>query len=282
MDSSKLDSLINDLEYMVRDATSQYRVRDGHYLLSVMHRDWGPFFTKAKEIQEGFNSRVLYPSKRDRDAAWVRFNDLRTEVYEHANKQRSDIRADSEALRDKILQLAEKARYDWLADKVMFFLPATTGETMKLYGQVLKDSGKMLSENKHRMLKEHKDECFDRILNVRQTHDLFWGEYKEQRTRQRAEAESRRSEVANRVQNNIHANRDKLEKAAEAYTRIRANLESNFEKLESARSSEFAERVAWWIEEDKEKLRSISDSIDRLKEWIEEDETRLSDIHNRH
>jgi len=181
-----------------------------------------------------------------------------------------------------ILQLAEKARYDWLADKVMFFLPATTGETMKLYGQVLKDSGKMLSENKHRMLKEHKDECFDRILNVRQTHDLFWGEYKEQRTRQRAEAESRRSEVANRVQNNIHANRDKLEKAAEAYTRIRANLESNFEKLESARSSEFAERVAGWIEEDKEKLRSISDSIDRLKEWIEEDETRLSDIHNRH
>jgi len=280
MDSERLNSLINEFEYMVRAAVSQYTVREGHYLLTVTHRDWGLFFAKAKEIQEGFSSRIRYPSKRERDEAWVRFNDLRTQVYEHANKQRSDFRADSEALRDQILHSLKWADYDQIADAAFFFLPATTVDDMKLKGETLKKSGQMLSSNKHRMLKEHKDECFARILEVRQTHDVFWGQYKQHLAVKRSDAEQRRSEVADRVRNNIRLNVGRLEKTLDAHARVRANLESNIEKLESAYNPAFAARVAEWIEEDNEKLRSISDSIERLREWIEEDEARLNDIQN--
>lgn len=281
MDSERLDSLIHDFERMVRSAISQYSVREGHYIASVTTRDWGPFFARAKEIQEGFNSRVRYPSKRERDEAWIRFNDLRTQVYEHANKQRSDFRADSEALRDQILNSLHSSEYNYVADAAFFFLPETTVEDMKLKGEELKKASQMLSSNKHRMLKEHKDECFARILEVRQTHDVFWGQYKQHLATKRGEAEQRRSEVADRVRSNIRANAERLEKALDAHARVRANLESNLEKLESARSVEFAARVAEWIAEDKEKLRSIAESIERLEEWIGEDKARLDDIRSR-
>ena len=83
------------------------------------------------------------------------------------------MRVGSEELRDQILKLTEKARYNVVADNVMFFLPHTTAEDMKVKGEILKTAGQMLSSNKHNMLREHKDECFGRIQEIRQTHDVL-------------------------------------------------------------------------------------------------------------
>ncbi len=178
------------------------------------------------------------------------------------------------------MSFIKHAGYDKFTDVLFFFLP-TTVEDMKRKGQTLKEGGQMLSRNKTRMLKEHKDECFERIQELRLSHDEFWGEYKRLSAEKRAESAQKREEIADRIKGHISANGEKLEKASAAYERVQANLETNLEKLASARSSDFAERVASWIEEDKEKLRSISESIDRIVGWIDEDKARLSDLQER-
>lgn len=267
-----------DLDRLIANFESDVNMQTG--ILALPLRDWSPLFDQAKQIQEGFNTRVRYPTKQEREQAWVRFNDLRSRVYEHANKQRRKFREQSESLRNEILDSIKWAGYSWTTDVLFFFSP-TTVEDMKAKGQMLREAGQVLSQNKHRMLKEHKDECFARILELRETHDRFWGEYKRGLEHRQAEYAQRRHEIVERVRGNIRANEERLEKATDAFARIRSNLESNAEKLESARSPEFIARVAGWIQEDEEKLRSISESIDRLREWIREDAERLSDLENR-
>jgi hypothetical protein len=237
-------------------------------------------FAKAKEIQNGFGSGTRYPTKVERDKAWVRFNDLRSKLFERANAERSRFRSESESLRNDILGIIKWASYSPITDMLFFFLPTTVDE-MKRKGESLKEAGQTLSTNKHRMLKEHKEECFSRIQEIRATHDHFWGQYKRLREEKQAESKQRRAEIAIRIRGNIRANHDRLAKAQSALERALSNFEANKERLAGARGLEYSERVAGWIAQDEEKVQSISESIVRIREWIEEEETRLRDLEQR-
>jgi len=273
MDSSSLNFLIDSFERMVSGATSSFRSDDF---------DWRPAFAQAKEIQAGFSSGIRYPTKQERDVAWIRFNNLRTNLHAAANKQRDRFRSRSERVRDGILDTLRYAGYTF-GDKMFddFNILRTTAEDMKKKGETVKEAGQTLSSNKHSMLSEHKEECFTRIQRVMQEHDAFWKTYNRMREARRHESIRRRSEIASRINDNLRANTEKLERAVSAYERVEGNIESNIEKLESARSQDFAERVKEWIEQDREKLRSISGSIERLREWIAQDESRLGDLERR-
>ena len=269
MEYGEVDEMIRYLEYNIPKTSS--------VLFAVEMHDWRPLIAKAKEIQEAFNSGVRYPSKSAREQAWVRFNDLRTLLFERANKERSRFRQESETFRNDILRHVKHAGYSRLTDALFFFSP-TTVEDMKGASRVLKEGGEMLSRHKGRMLKEHKDECFARFQELRAEQDVFWGEYHKQYAVKQAEHRTRMGDAADRVRGNIRSNREKLAKAQSALERTQANLEANLARLSGARGSDYAERVSGWISDDREKLRSISDSISRIEEWIREDQTRLDDI----
>jgi hypothetical protein len=272
MDDKELDGLIDEFEQMIPALSG--------ILSSLRVHDWRPMFAKAKEIQNGFSSGARYPTKGERDSAWVRFNNIRSMLFERANAERSRFRSESESLKNEILGLIKWAAYSQITDMLFFFLPTTVDE-MKRKGESVKEAGQALSQYKHRMLKEHKEECFSRIQEIRATHDAFWGEYKRLREEKQAESRQRRGEIANRIRGNLRANNERLEKAQGAYEHALSNLEANKERLAAARSPDFAERVAGWIAQDEEKLQSISESIEKIREWIEEDETRLADLEQR-
>src|SRR5579872_5215378 len=208
MEHTALDALIDELQQMIPAMSGIFS--------SLRMHDWHPVFAKAKEIQAAFKSGVRYPTKRERDDAWVRFNDLRTLAFERANGERSRFRSESESHRDDILALIKHADYRPFGDVIggLFVgLPPTTVEEMKRASETLKEAGQMLSRKKDRMLKEHKEECFARIQEVRQTHDQFWDEYRRGREERQAQSKLRRAEVADRIRDNLRANRERLEKA---------------------------------------------------------------------
>lgn len=269
LDYKTVDEMIRYLQNNIPAAQSA--------LFAIERNDWRPFFAKAKEIQEAFNSKVLYPTKEERDQAWVRFSDLRNLMHERANTERTRFREQSEEHRNEILRHVKNAGYSSLTDAVFFFDP-TTVEDMKRASQTVSEGGQMLSRHKERMLKEHKEECFARFQELRSEQDVFWEKYKRHRATKQAEHESRMREVADRIKGNIRKNHEQLSKAEAALERVLENIASNEERLATARGEEFAERVSGWIEEGREKARSITESISRINEWIREEETRLRDI----
>jgi hypothetical protein len=280
MDWEGLDQQIDDLERMISSAFSPLsgrRICDRYGMFGQMVYDWRPAWEKAREIQELFKSRVRYPTASQRDNAWTRFNSVRNELSRRSNADREAVFSVSKSWRDKIIDEIEHAKYSKLGDVIFFFDP-TTAEDMKRLGELLKEAGRVLSENKHQMLREHKDECFQRIQEVRQTHDAFWGEYKKARELRQQEHRQKIRDVLARIEGNISSNQDKKAKAEAALDRAEANISKLNGMLESARSDEHQERVQGWLSEAEEKRASIQESITRIEEWIDQDERRRADI----
>jgi hypothetical protein len=247
-----------------------------NFTFSVRRNDWRPVWDKAREVQAAFNARPHFPTVAERQEAWDHFNALRDEASEIAKEERGNFETMSSSHRDDLMGDLRYLECDGseisLADAVFGSMDA---EGIKQLGAKLGVLSKRFSEVKHRMTREHKQEVFDRIQEVRASHDRFWSHRKEAMERARAQRDERRSQFVDRVRANIRGNYERLAKAEAAEERVRCNLRSNYEKLSDARSEAFAERVRGWISEDEERLDDIRRSIDRIRGWIAEDEGKL-------
>jgi hypothetical protein len=278
-----LDALIDDFETLVTKGAGAFGELDAHRtkgpyeFFGDMVHDWRPVWDKAKEIQTVFNSGIRYQTKELRDQAWTRFNNLRNEASQRANADRERRFSVSKGWRDQIMDVIESARFSRLGEMILFFDPMTAKD-MKQLAEFLKDAGRMLSEKKHQMLREHKEECFQRIQEIRQTHDSFWNEYKKTREIRQQEHREKISAVLDRIEANISNNQTKKAKAEDALERAEANISKLDEMLENARGDDHRERVEGWLAEAHTKKESIEQSIRRIEEWIEQDEHRRADI----
>lgn len=280
MDWQSLDGEIDDLHEMITSAFSPLSGRRIHHpygLFGDMVYDWRPAWDKAREIQALFSSGVRYPTAGAREAAWVRFNNVRSELSRRSNADRDNVFMVSKAWRDLIIDELDVCRYSVLGEIVVFFDP-TTADEMKALGARLKEVSRKLTDNKHQMLREHKDECFQKIQEVRATHDIFWGRYKESREIKQQQFQQKIRDVLDRVEQNISKNYEKLEKAANALQRAEENIYKLEAMLSTAKGDDFREKVEGWLAEALEKHASIRESIRRMKDWIKQDETRRDDI----
>lgn len=244
MESSSLNALIDEFETLVTKGSSIFGALSSRWLkapgemLGSQVRDWRPAWTKAQEIQDIFKSGVRYPTRVERDSAWTRFNNIRNELSQRNNADRERIFSVSKQWRDSILNDLKYAHYSKFSD-VMFFFDPTTADEIKKLGEIVKEAGRVLSENKHQMLREHKDECFERMQEVRQSHDLFWGQYKKAREIRKQEHAKRISGMLARIEGNIASNLERKSKAQYALDRVEENISRLHGMLESARGDEF-------------------------------------------
>ena len=285
MEWSELDEMISNFERLVSNGDAPLfgtmTFRYLHFPMDLLGSkvcDWRPAWERAKEIQQGFKSGVRYPTKQERDHAWIRFNDARNQLSEKSNADRETVFRVSQAWRDLIFDILKFTDYSKIMDLIIPVIPPTNAEKIKALAEYVKLAGEKLSENKHQMLREHKDECFQRIQQVRESHDVFWGEYKKQREIKQQEYRERIADKLERIEANITKNQDKRENAVAALARAEANLEKVTDMLDGARGDEFRERVEGWVSEAEAKIASIADQIDRLDEWIAQDAERRNDI----
>jgi hypothetical protein len=235
-----LDARITELHSLISSAFSPLSgrsIKAPRDSVGGLVYDWRPAWEKAREIQATFKEGVRYPTAAERDVAWTRFNEVRNDLSRRSNADRGTVLSVSVSWRDLILPEIEGALYSKFGDVIFFFDP-TTAEDMKRLGAQLKAAGRLLSENKHQMLREHKDQCFQRIQEVRATHDSFWGQYNKTREIRQQEYREKIKGVLARIDTNISNNRGKKPKAEDALERAEENISKLQNMLDNARGDD--------------------------------------------
>jgi len=266
-----LEGKISELEGLIPSVNEGFS-----FGFEVERHDWRPVWSLCREIQEQFRGCKEFDSHEAHQAAWDRFQTARQEASRLAAIEKEKLSDQSARIKEGILDDARTAYWSKSAD---FFVGAVLGQTTKdemiELQKILKRAGQTLSENKHRMTREDKDECFQAIQEARATHDDFWGRYREyQETRQQERAEKQAAweeKTRARIENNC----ERVARLHNAREKVQQNIYDNEAKIADAWSDDFRDRVQSWIDEGYENLAEIDEKIERIQGWISEDKARL-------
>ncbi len=266
-----LESKISDLESMIPNVDEGFS-----FGFEVERHDWRPIWALCKEIQEQFRGCKEFESRDAHQAAWDRFQTARQEASRLADIEKGKISDQSARLKEGILDDARTAYWSKSAD---FFVGAVLGQTTKdemiELQRILKRAGRNLSENKHKMTREDKDECFQAIQDARATHDDFWGRYREYRETKQQEHTEKQAAWEEKTRARIENNRERVARLQNAREKVQQNIYDNESKLADAWNDDFRDRVQSWINEGYENLADIEEKIERMNGWISEDEAKL-------
>lgn len=234
------------------------RLESGHH--EMFERKYRDFWAHERVVFQLF--RESKPLRRkDREDLWARFGDICQRVKAEQADRNLARRSKSDWHRGNIIAKIEAAR-------PAGGLWVVTADELRALGPLLREAGQMLSQNKHEMLPEHKQECFDRIQDVRKEHDAWWASFK------KGQAERRESFRA-RVEENLRKNYERHRKATDALQRQKQHAADLESQVASAWNSDWADRRRDWLAEAEDKIRDIEESIDRIEEWIREDQEKL-------
>jgi len=140
---------------------------------------------------------------------------------------------------------------------------------MKRLGRLLREAGNKLSENKHKMIAEHKQICFNEINEIRNQHDLWWEDLKRNK-------ENKKENYKNNARENLEKNNEKLRKATNALEKLKEHRNKTQNDIDSAWNDNFRDRAYEWLSETEEKISDIEQYIEKIEDWISEDEAKLN------
>lgn len=165
-----IETKLNDLESKIRNVDSPF--------YRPSKNDWDSIFETCKEISESFKE-VSYPNKNSKNEAWTRFISRRNEAY---NLRKSKTQNHSEKYYDEFMSRLQSADYDKLADFVVgkvlsFGAMKTTANDMRACGRSLRQIISDYHRVKYEMTKDHSARVQERIIEVKQHHNDFWGTY---------------------------------------------------------------------------------------------------------
>jgi hypothetical protein len=220
-------------------------------------RHYGSFWDKVNEIKILFKElKPINPD--DRQKYWEEFSNL-CETVKYEQQERSQIfNSISHEHYSNIMGLLDISDVD-----------TNNVELLKSAGSYLKQAGAMLSEYKGEMTSHDKKKCFERILEIRRTHDYCWSVVNEERNQRRSDFESR-------VKANLQKNYERLNEAHRSLDYLKDKAEELQDKIYSAWNDEWASRAEGWLSELEEKISDKENHIRRIESWIEEDEGKLN------
>src|SRR5688572_8316370 len=273
-----LDKLIEKLEEMVNRAARP--------IIGDTSKDqWDDIFELMPEIQGHFKT-IHYPKKIDRETAWNKFNNLRSQAFECKNHQYRD---KSKEHHRELMRMLDNADYNWridsIAKEVLWGEFRVRVDTMKARGIMLKEAGNYFRASKHEMTLEHKFEVHEKFVEVRENHDVFWNEVREynaerakiREEKQQAweEKQEKSKAIKERIKNNLQKNKERLEKAEEFLERLKSQRDDLEEKISNAWSDSYRERHEEWLSEKEDKTKDVEAEIEKYNDWIKEDEEKL-------
>jgi hypothetical protein len=218
------------------------------------------FWNKAKHITALF--KELKPlAQSDRDLLWKQFNALCRNVKEKQKAEYGTLESLSKQHLDEIMKLADLAQL--LPDA-----PPPEIHELVERGQALKNTGDALGRFKHAMIAKHKKTCFDRIQEIRKTHDAAWVSVKTGTLRQQPESESR-------VRKNLEANYERYRKAVIALENFQIGRGHILTFLASCENPERGAKAKIQLAETEARIKDIGEGIRKLEKWIAEDERLL-------
>jgi hypothetical protein len=218
------------------------------------------FWNKAKHITALF--KELKPlAKSDRALLWKQFNALCRDVKEKQKAEYGIMESLSKQHLDEIMKLADLAQLPPGA-------PAPEIHELVERGQALKNAGDMLGRFKHAMIAKHKKTCFEKIQEIRKTHDAAWGAVKAGKPKQK-------SEISFRVRMNLETNYERYKKARVALENFRIGRDHIRTFLTSNKDPEKVASAKAQLAETEARIKDIEEGIRKLEKWIAEDEWPL-------
>jgi len=218
------------------------------------------FWNRAKHITALF--KELKPlAKSDRDLLWKQFNALCREVKEKQKAEYGTLESLSQQHLDEIMKLADLAQLPPGA-------PATEVHELVERGQALKNAGDMLGRFKHAMIAKHKKACFEKIQNIRKTHDAAWESQSAVKPRQQ-------TGTSFRSRKNLEANYERYKKAANALENFQIGRDHIRTFIASCNDPEKAAKAKIQLAETEARIKDIGEGIRKLAKWIAEDEQNL-------
>ncbi len=278
IDHEELNSKLNSLSSKIDRAQS--------FFGNTSKYDWDDIFELCTEIAEHFK-KARYPTKADRDIAWQRFYSLRNTAFNVRNSQSHNR---SKEHYNKLMSSLKSADYDAIGDFLVGHIMSlgllkTTADEMKSKGKELGKIGGYFKSVKHEMTKEHKAEVHERMIEVRQNHDGFWGKWKsyqeekskvyEQKQQAWEEKKEKSKQIRARIESNLEGNKEKLYKAKDALNRFESKRDELRSKIYASNSDNWKSKAEGWLDEFNDKISNIEEQIDRLEKWIEEDRDKL-------
>jgi hypothetical protein len=219
------------------------------------------FWNQAKQITALF--KELKPlAQKDRDLLWNQFNSLCLDVKEKQKSEYGSLETLSRGHLDEILQLTELA-------SLPKNTPAHMIHDLVERGQALKKASDLLAKFKHEMIAKHKKACFDKIQDIRKTHDAAWGAAKTETTPRQE------SEMELRVRKNLEANYERYKKAANALENFQIGRGHIQTFLATSKDPAKIASAEAQLAETEARIRDIEDGIRKLEKWIAEDERLL-------
>lgn len=235
--------------------------------LENSHWDWGKriykdFWNHVKEINVLFkNTKPLLIE--DREKLWNKFGNICNEVRIRQNNESLDRKVESNLHFEDIMSLIISSRVNTL-----FGFDTPDIEEMKRLGNLLKEAGVKLSENKNKMLATHKQECFNEIKEIRREHDAWWEELKRYK-------QHRKDDFNNKVRDNLDKNHEKHRNATNTLEKLKDHRYQLQNEIDSAWTDNFKDRAYGWLSETEDKICDIEQYIEKLEDWISEDEAKL-------
>jgi len=218
------------------------------------------FWNKAKQITALF--KELKPlAKSDRELLWKQFSGLCREVKEKQKAEYGTLESLSQQHRDDVMKLADLAQ---LPPGV----PITEIPELVEFGQALKNAGDLLGRFKHAMIAKHKKTCFDRIQEIRKTHDAAWMVVKTGTRREEPGTEFR-------IRKNLESNRERYRKAVGALENFQIGRGHIQAFLASSENPEKVSKAKTQLAETEARIKDIEEGIQKLEKWIAEDERLL-------
>jgi hypothetical protein len=221
------------------------------------------FWNQAKHIPVLF--RDLKPlAQRDRDLLWKQVDVLCREVRAKHKGEYGLLKSLSQEHYDETMLLAELAQLPH-GDPVL--------EIHELVerGRALKNISDLPGKFKHEMIAKHKKTCFDRIQEIRKTHDVAWGLVKAEKLRKQLEHEPR-------LRKNLKANYERHQKAANALENFQIGRGYIITYLASCEDPEKVAKAKAQLAETEARIKDIEEGIRKLEKWIAEDERMLQGI----
>jgi hypothetical protein len=219
------------------------------------------FWNQAKKITALF--KELKPlAQSDRDLLWNQFNTLCGDVKEKQKGEYGALESLSRGHFDEIMRLADQAMLPKSA-------PAHMVHDLVERGLALKKASDRLAKFKHEMIAKHKKACFDKIQEIRKTHDAAWGAKKtEDPPRQESEMESR-------IRKNLEANYERYKKAANALENFQIGRGHIRTFLATSKDPNKIASAEAQLADTEARIRDIEDGMKKLEKWIAEDERLL-------
>ena len=196
------------------------------------------------------------------------------ECWDRVKSDQTNKKYRSEHLKNDILSDVEHTRPCEIPCTPFGVLDINIDE-MKALSALLAKAGNRLHDHREEMFGEHKQECFNAILDMRKVHDVWWDEL---RRRRNEHYENKKSEIRTKIMANLENNRGRLYSAASNLEKMRASKSDLEDKISSAWNDDFRERAEGWLSELNDKIGSVEEYIDRIEAWIREDEEKLNSL----